>query len=61
MEMKRDMVQLLMEGGIGSILNIRRRNRNDNAKPLLRANQTPLLVVGPFGVGQEARRLWAQQ
>jgi hypothetical protein len=56
MEMKRGMVQLLMEGGIGSILKIRRRNRNDNAKPPPRANQTPLLVVGLFGVGQEVRR-----
>jgi hypothetical protein len=36
--MKRDMMQLLMEGGIGSVLKIRCRNENDNAKLRASAN-----------------------
>jgi hypothetical protein len=40
-EIKRDMMQLLVESGIGSILKIRCRNGNDNAK--LRTNANPII------------------
>jgi hypothetical protein len=51
---KRIMMRLLMEGGIGSILKIRSRNTIDNAGQSRTVNQTTSQVGGLFEVAQQA-------
>jgi hypothetical protein len=46
--MKRDMIQLLVEGEIGSILKIRPADKNDNASSEIRANPAMSSWKGSF-------------